>query len=408
MPELLAGVPSSEQDARPGIPVIPVEGNHEYGGSGTHWFDDYFAPPEPTGVSGYDDKFFAFSYGNVRIIAVDTASAEDVRYDPGSFDPPVEPSVQYTWLDAELHSEEFTEAAWQIVYLHNPIYTSCSGHGERDEPVINDSLAAMFETHGVDLVFSGHNHIYERYSHNGVTYIIAGGGGADSHSLVEDTAEPLRQNGAEGLGYCAVDVQKRIAGEETFWDLTLSVYVDAEADGDSQLLETVSLQQEPYSTVVMLPDTQYYSEDDPSGLKDIFMDQTQWVANQINDLEDPPEPLEELNIAFLTHIGDVVNTGNNDTQWENADAAMATLDGDVPSLPYGVLAGNHDFDCTGTSPNSSRTTRCASAPRAMRIGKSAVGRVTATRRMLTSTVLTTTRSSPPSSSTVRNSTSSSF
>jgi hypothetical protein len=339
MPTLLSGVPTSQSGARPGTPIIPVEGDKEYAGTGTHLYDGYFAPPA-NGVTGYDEKFFAFSYGNVRVICLDTASASAVPYGVGDWyqSPQVPPSAQYTWLDNEFDSAAYVSAAWHIVVLHDPIYTCCNGYPERQYPVISDSLAAMFETHGVDVVFSAHNQIYERYSHNGVTYIVTGGGGADSNSLVTDTTAPVRQVGAQGLSYCAVDVTKQVAGGQTLWDLTVRTYVDPEADGDAQLFDSVTLQHNPRSTVVVLPDTQFYSSSHPSSLNC----QTQWVADH-RDAD---------RVAFLTHVGDVVDR-NVAAQWVNANTAMGILDAQVPDLVYGVCAGNHDYD---TYPNGRAAT----------------------------------------------------
>jgi autotransporter-associated beta strand protein len=79
-------------------------------------------------------------------------------------------------------------------------------------------------------------------------------------------------------------------------------------------------------TLVALPDTQYYSANAPQ----IFAAQTQWVvANK-----------STLNIAFVTHLGDIVDDGSSTTQWNNALPAMNLLDGNVP---YSVCFGNHDL-----------------------------------------------------------------
>jgi alkaline phosphatase len=80
-----------------------------------------------------------------------------------------------------------------------------------------------------------------------------------------------------------------------------------------------------YFTIVVLPDTQYYSRDNPA----IFNSQTQWVVNNITG----------HNIVFVTHEGDIVENWDNTTQWQNANNSMSLLDGVVP---YGVLPGNHD------------------------------------------------------------------
>lgn len=81
-------------------------------------------------------------------------------------------------------------------------------------------------------------------------------------------------------------------------------------------------------TIVVLPDTQLYAQKFPA----VFHKQTEWIANN----------KEQLNIRFVTHLGDVVQDNQNvPAQWDVAAAAMARLDGVVP---WGVVAGNHDLD----------------------------------------------------------------
>jgi len=80
-----------------------------------------------------------------------------------------------------------------------------------------------------------------------------------------------------------------------------------------------------YFTIVVLPDTQYYSRDNPA----IFDAQTQWIVNNV----------ATNNIVFVTHEGDLVQNWNATAEWNNANNSMSLLDGVVP---YGVLAGNHD------------------------------------------------------------------
>lgn len=89
--------------------------------------------------------------------------------------------------------------------------------------------------------------------------------------------------------------------------------------GASSLLENF--------TIVVLPDTQGYSQDYPW----IFNNQTQWIADNI----------ESLNILFVTQLGDLVNIPYNTTQWENANQSMNTINGKVP---WGVVLGNHDYN----------------------------------------------------------------
>src|SRR5512146_829401 len=91
-------------------------------------------------------------------------------------------------------------------------------------------------------------------------------------------------------------------------------------------------------SVVLLPDTQYYSESHPT----IFNQQTQWiVANRA-----------AWNVQAVIGEGDIVNTPSQSYEWVNADAAIQTLD--QSGLPYTLAIGNHDYD--GVLPQNRSTT----------------------------------------------------
>lgn len=80
-------------------------------------------------------------------------------------------------------------------------------------------------------------------------------------------------------------------------------------------------------TIVALPDTQFYSSLNPQ----IFAAQTQWIANHVQD----------QNIQLVVGLGDIVDAGGDQAQWQNADAAVRLLSGKVP---YMMAIGNHDYD----------------------------------------------------------------
>ncbi len=168
-------------------PMLPILGNHEYWGSGQIWFFDFFSLPN-------NEEWFAFSYGNARFIGLNT----NVDYSPLS--------DQYDWLLNEFVSPEYTNATWHFVYFHHPPYTATSNHS--DEIDVQTYLVPKFELYGVDMVFNGHSHAYERYHHNGIYYIVTGGGGAPLANLVTDTEEPIRQVGAKEYHYCIIDVNE--------------------------------------------------------------------------------------------------------------------------------------------------------------------------------------------------------
>jgi hypothetical protein len=79
-------------------------------------------------------------------------------------------------------------------------------------------------------------------------------------------------------------------------------------------------------TIVVLPDTQYYSQSYPATLNA----QTQWIANNI----------ATLNIKAVVGVGDIVNAGGVVSQWTTADKAFKAIEGQVP---YFLPLGNHDY-----------------------------------------------------------------
>ena len=84
-------------------------------------------------------------------------------------------------------------------------------------------------------------------------------------------------------------------------------------------------------SIIVLPDTQYYSESYPA----IFETQAQWIVNN----------KDALNIVHVAHVGDIVEDWDEQYQWDNADAAMTLLE-DPDGVPYSVLPGNHDQPAT--------------------------------------------------------------
>ncbi|HTN75828.1 MAG TPA: metallophosphoesterase [Pirellulaceae bacterium] len=90
-------------------------------------------------------------------------------------------------------------------------------------------------------------------------------------------------------------------------------------------------------TVIVLPDTQNYSEKFPAQ----YHAQTEWIVDQ----------QQERNIACVLHLGDITNH-NTVPEWEVATKAMSTLD---ERVPYFMVCGNHDYSEGGDCKD--RTTR---------------------------------------------------
>jgi predicted phosphodiesterase len=156
----------------------PCIGNHDIGADdGESWREVFHTPANNRSAN---EHYYSFKYGNARFVVLDTY--DDL--DPGT--------PQYDFLLRAIGS---STAAWKFVVFHDTIYSS-GVHGS-DESIRAD-LVPVFEEFGVDVVFMGHDHHYERTwplrdhvpvpAGQGIVYVTSGGGGAT-----------VRETGASGF-----------------------------------------------------------------------------------------------------------------------------------------------------------------------------------------------------------------
>jgi hypothetical protein len=78
---------------------------------------------------------------------------------------------QLQWLEKELSA---SGSDWKLVFFHHPIYSSGGAHGSNVP--LREQLEPLFLKYGVDAVFAGHEHFYERIKpQKGIYYFISGG-----------------------------------------------------------------------------------------------------------------------------------------------------------------------------------------------------------------------------------------
>jgi hypothetical protein len=155
-------------------------GNHELSGGecGYQGYRDIYHLPD-NAPPGDGETYYSFDWGNAHFVALDTNQS----YGAGS--------AQYDWLIADLQA---ATRPWQFVFFHHPAYSSGT-HGST--PDVQAHLVPVFETYGVDVVFNGHDHHYERTcpvlggacttpQDGGVVYYVTGGGGAPLYPVGTD------------------------------------------------------------------------------------------------------------------------------------------------------------------------------------------------------------------------------
>jgi predicted phosphodiesterase len=114
-------------------------------------------------------RYYTFRKSETRLAGLAGAGVRFFVLDSRSFDP-----AQRAWLDAELAD---SGTAWKICYMHHPLYTS--GRYRAGARALRVAMEPMLVARDVDVVFSGHEHFYERiHPQHGISYFISGSGGA--------------------------------------------------------------------------------------------------------------------------------------------------------------------------------------------------------------------------------------
>jgi 3',5'-cyclic AMP phosphodiesterase CpdA len=127
------------------VPFYAALGNHD---------DPTQRYYKPFNMNG--ERFYTFTKGSARFFALDSNYMDQ---------------AQLKWLESELSK---ATDRWKIAYFHHPLYSSGEKHGS--EVDLRTQVEPLFIKHGVDVVFAGHEHFYERIKpQNGIYYFIEGG-----------------------------------------------------------------------------------------------------------------------------------------------------------------------------------------------------------------------------------------
>jgi 3',5'-cyclic AMP phosphodiesterase CpdA len=127
------------------VPFYATLGNHD---------DPTQRYYKPFNMNG--ERYYSFSKGNARFFVLDSNYMDQ---------------AQLKWLADQLTG---ANDHWKIAYFHHPLYSSGEKHGS--EVDLRTQVEPLFIKHGVDIVFSGHEHFYERIKpQNGIYYFIEGG-----------------------------------------------------------------------------------------------------------------------------------------------------------------------------------------------------------------------------------------
>jgi hypothetical protein len=171
-----------ERHATCAFETVITVGDNIYGSERPQDFADKFERPFKVlldkGVKFYaslgnhDDpnqRFYEpFNMGEKRYYTLTRKNVQFFALDSNYMD-----TKQLEWLEGELKS---SKAEWKIPYFHHPLYSSGGAHGSSID--LREVLEPVFLRYGVQVVFAGHDHFYERTKpQKGIYYFVAGSTG---------------------------------------------------------------------------------------------------------------------------------------------------------------------------------------------------------------------------------------
>ncbi|MBY0275943.1 metallophosphoesterase family protein [Candidatus Binatia bacterium] len=147
------------------VAINVVLGNHDVGTAG--------GAPERDAFSLGPRAWYSFDASSAHFVVLDSNEGCITAGCP-----------QYDWLVSDL---SHTPQPYRFVFFHHTI-SSCGPHGTDTD--LRAAWAPVFAAHGVQVVFMGHDHGYQRsVPIDGVVYVTAGGGGAGLYAWTKPCAE---------------------------------------------------------------------------------------------------------------------------------------------------------------------------------------------------------------------------
>lgn len=145
---------------------FPSLGNHDYYTLGAAPYLEYFELPN-------NERYYDVVRGPVHLFALNSDPQEPDGVDASS--------TQAEWLKSKLLG---STCPWKVVYFHHPPYSS----GEHGHSLW---MRWPFAEWGASIVYTGHDHHYERFVVDGLTYIVNGVGGKELYRVLARPPESV-------------------------------------------------------------------------------------------------------------------------------------------------------------------------------------------------------------------------
>lgn len=159
-------------------PIFVALGNHDSYVDRLAIHESFYLPTNS--VTG-TEHFYSFDHGDIHFVALWADLQAGASYAPGS--------PQYNWLEKDLAA---STKRWKFIFFHH-VYRSSAYHGNDnynyngllDSVELQQSIGVLAARYGVQIIFNGHDHDFERFApDNGIMSIVTGGGGAALYPML--------------------------------------------------------------------------------------------------------------------------------------------------------------------------------------------------------------------------------
>lgn len=188
-------------ELRKNTKFYPALGNHE--GNSDLYYDNFDLPN--------NEQWYSQDYNGIHFVVLDSNADTSTT------------SEQYEWLASDLE-EKASQKEFIVATFHHPPFT-VGKHSEAS--ALQATIVPLFEEHGVDIVFNGHDHNYQRNFVNNIYYIVTGGGGAPLYE--QTTTKSYNQKFLASYNFCTLE----IVGD----DIVVKAY-----DENSNLIDEITIE----------------------------------------------------------------------------------------------------------------------------------------------------------------------
>lgn len=270
-------------------PIYHVAGNHEIRGVK----ENEKIYKEKTGKNLY----YSFNYQDSVFIILDSEEIGKEGKITG---------IQFSWLKEVL--EKNKDKKHKFVFVHRPLYPTGAHKGSSLDayPKERDKLAGLLKEYSVDVLFCGHEHLFQKRDYDGLLQVITGGAGAPFHKAPDALSI---------YHFCKVEVNDKVELEVKKVGLSKEAKEEPGAKDESEF----KVKGKPIFTFVQFSDSHI-------GKRPYYVNQLTEAVKETNSIKP----------AFVIISGDLVEYGLAE-EYENFLKIMQKL-----KVPYYAMPGNHE------------------------------------------------------------------